>query len=244
MRVGVFVDGFNVYYGGVGLAGGRGVPGWRWLDLRKLASNLIGQHPAWSGPAVDRVVYCTARISGAGHPQQQRDQDTYLRALVAAGAVDHIEYGHYVARVATAPLATRGQRGRPCLVESGWPVAVRDNADQDVPQARFMVSVARREEKGTDVNVATHLMLDALGGVIDAALVISNDSDLALPVAKVRGIMPVGVINPTVGQTAGALKLQPGMPAGLHWGRLLTLPDLAGAQLPARIGNLTRPAGW
>ena len=38
MRVGVYVDGFNVYYGGRGLCG-RGTAGWRWLDLRALASN-------------------------------------------------------------------------------------------------------------------------------------------------------------------------------------------------------------
>ena len=36
MKVGVYVDGYNLYYGGRGICG-RGVPGWRWLDLRSLA---------------------------------------------------------------------------------------------------------------------------------------------------------------------------------------------------------------
>ena len=58
--------------------------------------------------------------------------------------------------------------------------------DQEVPDARFIASVARREEKGSDVNVATHLLIDTLGHIIDAALVISNDTDLALPVAQAR----------------------------------------------------------
>ena len=40
-----------------------------------------------------------------------------------------------------------------------------------------MVSVARREEKGSDVNVATHLLIDACDNNIEAAVVISNDSD-------------------------------------------------------------------
>ncbi|HEY7200404.1 MAG TPA: NYN domain-containing protein, partial [Candidatus Dormibacteraeota bacterium] len=31
MRVGVYVDGFNLYYGARGLCG-RGTAGWRWLD--------------------------------------------------------------------------------------------------------------------------------------------------------------------------------------------------------------------
>lgn len=32
MRVGVYVDGFNLCYGGRGLRG-KGQPGWRWLDI-------------------------------------------------------------------------------------------------------------------------------------------------------------------------------------------------------------------
>jgi hypothetical protein len=38
-------------------------------------------------------VYCTARIDGASNPSGQADQDVYLKALMAAGSVDHIEYG-------------------------------------------------------------------------------------------------------------------------------------------------------
>ena len=33
MRVGVYIDGFNLYYGGISLMGDR-APGWRWLDMR------------------------------------------------------------------------------------------------------------------------------------------------------------------------------------------------------------------
>ncbi len=62
---------------------------------------------------VERVVYCTARIDGASNPSGQADQDVYLKALLAAGSVDHIEYGTCVARVKTAPLAVRDPQGRP-----------------------------------------------------------------------------------------------------------------------------------
>jgi hypothetical protein len=50
-----------------------------------------------------------------------------------------------------------------------------------------MVSYANREEKGSDVNVAAHLLLDVLGGAIDGALVVSNDSDLRFPVQQTSG---------------------------------------------------------
>jgi hypothetical protein len=105
-------------------------------------------------------VYCTARIDGASNPSGQADQDVYLKALMAAGSVDHIEYGTYVARVKMAPLATKDSHGRPQLVSPAWPVMIQDGGGAPVTGAVFMVSYANREEKGSDVNVAAHLLLD------------------------------------------------------------------------------------
>jgi len=153
VRIGIYVDGFNLYYGGRGLCG-RGTPGWRWLDLRGLAADLVGRRANWPSARVDRVVYCTARIDGASNPSGQADQDVYLKALVAARSVDHIEYGTYVARVKTAPLAVKDLGGRPKLVAPAWPVMIQDGRGGQLSDAVFMVSYASREEKGSDVNVA------------------------------------------------------------------------------------------
>jgi len=154
VRIGVYVDGFNLYYGGRGLCG-RGTPGWRWLDLRALASALISKRTNWPDARVSRLVYCTARIDGPSNPSGQADQDVYLKALRAASSVDHIEYGSYVARVKTAPLAVKDRDGRPQLVVPSWPVMIQDGQGGEVDSAVFMVSYANREEKGTDVNVAS-----------------------------------------------------------------------------------------
>jgi len=163
MRIGVYIDGYNLYYGGRGLCG-RSTPGWRWLDPRSLAHHLITTHSRWENPTVETVTYCTARISGAGNPIGQREQDVYLRALERSGSVTEISFGNYGARVATAPLATAGRNGKPVISHPQWPLMVQDGAEQDVPDARFMASVARREEKGSDVNVASHLIIDVLAG--------------------------------------------------------------------------------
>ena len=48
MRVGAYVDGFNLYYGGRSLCG-RGTPGWRWLDVRALIARRLG----WDGAGYD-----------------------------------------------------------------------------------------------------------------------------------------------------------------------------------------------
>ncbi|MGF3055353.1 hypothetical protein [Microbacterium sp. YY-01] len=104
MRIGVYIDGYNLYYGGRGICG-RSTAGWRWLDIMSLAKNLVSAHSRWIDPTIEMVTYCTARISGASNPQGQREQDVYLRALEQSGAVTHIAVGNYVARIATAPLA-------------------------------------------------------------------------------------------------------------------------------------------
>ena len=69
-----------------------------------------------------------------------------------------------------------------------------------------MVSYLDLEEKGSDVNVASHLLSDVLTTRVDAAVVISNDSDLALPLRLARKKVPVGLVNPGSRYLAGALK--------------------------------------
>jgi hypothetical protein len=244
MRVGVYIDGHNVYFGGRSLAGGRGVPGWRWLDLRRLAESLVARHSGWTDARVDRVIYCTARINGPGNESVARDQDAYLRALVTAKAVDVIEYGLYVSRVVRSPLAVGDRRGRPVLTTAAWPIMVQDHDARPVPDARFMVSVARREEKRSDVNVASHLLLDLVHQRVDAAVVISNDSDLAFPVAQARDLVPVGLVNPTSGYPAGAFNDSPTRGVGGHWWCRLTATDLFQSQLPDPVGRIARPPDW
>lgn len=244
MRIGVYIDGFNLYYGARGICG-RSSPGWRWLDLRALSERLLlGPGAQWAAASIERVVYCTARVSGADNPDGQREQDTYLRALRQHGSVDELAMGNYVARVATAPLATPDRRGRPQLTTAAWPLQVRDHDGVDVPQASFMASVARREEKGSDVNVASHLLIDVLTNRVDAAIVISNDSDLAYPIGYVRSLVPLGLVNPTAGYRAGKLAGDHRDGVGDHWWYQLTDGDVRGAQLPERIAHLRRPQPW
>lgn len=243
MRVGVYIDGYNLYYGGKFLCG-PGTAGWRWLDLRGLATHLVTTHSTWTGASIDRIVYCTARISGADNPIGSQEQDAYLTALANAGIVDHIEYGLYVNRTATAPLATKDRRGRPVLTNPAWPVTVKDGAGQDDPNATFFVSVARREEKGSDVNVASHLLIDVLGGSVDAAIVISNDSDLKLPIDEARKRVPVGLINPSKNRLAGALRGTPTVGVGNHWWYQLTPADFYACQLPDPAGRVPKPTPW
>ena len=60
------------------------------------------------------------------------------------------------------------------------------------------IEVYRTEEKGSDVNLGAHLLLDAFRDRFDAAIVITGDSDLVTPIRMACRELkkPVGVLNP------------------------------------------------
>lgn len=141
-------------------------------------------------------------------------------------------------------MAIRGPHGRPELVGPEWPVMIHDGDGNAVSEAVFMVSYANREEKGSDVNVAAHLLLDVLRGSVDAALVITNDSDLRLPVQEVREHIPLGLVNPSHNYLAGDLRGSPDTGPGRHWWARLSAADLTEHQLPDPAGSCRKPDGW
>jgi hypothetical protein len=239
MRVGVYVDGFNLYFGARAICG-RGTPGWRWLDIRALTNELLAERWAPRGAAITRIVYCTARVSGAEDPTSPTDQDIYIRALRHHHSVTHVTLGSFVSRVKMAPLAERDGR----LARARWPVQVRDATGANTRGASFMVSYLDREEKGTDVNLATHLLVDVLTEAVDAVVVISNDSDLALPIRVARGTVPVGVVNPGRRPLAGKLRGLPFEGARDHWWARIDEAEYRAHQLPATVGSWHRPDGW
>ena len=181
-------------------------------------------------------------------PDGPKRQESFINALRASQSADWVEYGIFLDKVKTRPLALRGvgKKNKPVLVTSAPPVLVKDANDQQVANAVFMVTVADREEKGSDVNVATHLLLDALQTppAMDAAIVISNDSDLKLPVAKTRALMPLGIVNPGRGYTAGALHHNAATDVPGQWERQLSFADYANHQLPDPVGVYAKPQGW
>jgi len=246
VKVGVYVDAFNLYYGGRGHCG-RGTKGWRWLDTRALITPMVG----WSGAVIDRIIYCTARVDQVDTPNSWVDQDAYIGALLANDSVTHVEEGKYVSWAKKQPLAVDSrERSHPDLfqmtdaieLDPSLPLTVTHdpNLDQDIIYATVRV----REEKGSDVNVASHLLKDAFTNEIDAAVVVTNDSDLGLPLAMVRKKIPVGTVNPQNKAVAGALRGKPTDGVGRHWWRTLTPSDFYDHQLPDPVGGFRKPFDW
>ena len=151
----------------------RHVPAERCADILEPMS---GTRPSdgWVHKLLDRAARAVAAANQA------------IRALIILAGV--ICGDETRLRVKYAPLAVKAasRSGGPQLVHPQWPVMVQDANGNPVPDATFMISYANREEKGSDVNVAAHLLVDVLASVVDAAVVVSNDSDLEFPVSYAR----------------------------------------------------------
>jgi len=122
---------------------------------------------------VNRIRYFTARVAARPwDPRQPQRQDVYLRALETIPHLT-IHYGRFQVNPVKMPLANPGRR-------------------------KLMAEVIKTEEKGSDVNLASYLLLDAFKQDCKVAVVISNDADLRLPLEFAMNNLGlrVGVINP------------------------------------------------
>jgi hypothetical protein len=105
------------------------------------------------------------------------------------------------------------------------------------------VWVDKTEEKGSDVNLASHLLRDACLKRFEVAVLITNDSDLAEPVRIVaREIgLPIGILNPHQFHSR-ELKQYATFIKRIRQG------DLASSQFPNTLmdskGAFAKPVGW
>ena len=115
------------------------------------------------------------------------------------------------------------------------------------------IEVYKTEEKGSDVNLAAHLLLDGFRGYYDCAIVVSGDSDLVTPIRMVRDELrkPVGVLNPQ--RLSGPNAKQERKSAGLNhaasfYKKGLTWGQLANSQFSESIqgtnGIIHEPMPW
>jgi hypothetical protein len=219
MKAFVYVDGFNLYRGAL-----RRTP-YKWLDLDALCRRLMPRH------AIARIKNFTAPLHQftASDLHRARNQKAYLRALATLPTVD-IYFGHFLTHEIWAPVAVPFRTIPKAMLAAGAPVP-------------SLVRVLKTEEKGSDVNLGSQLLHDAHRGRIEAAAVISNDSDLAMPirlVARDLGI-PVWVVNP---HTTYSVQLRH---AATHQ-RPLRRGVLGQSQFPAELvdsyGRFHKPTRW
>jgi hypothetical protein len=177
------------------------------------------------GKQLVKVRYFTATISGKLDPGAPLRQQTYLRALRSLPLVQ-VHFGHFETREKDRALVN------------------------PAPGQPKMVHIYNPEEKGSDVNLATWLLLDGVDGVYEEAIVVSNDSDLEEPIRQAsQRFGPVHVVSPyTLVKWAPYTHSYVLEKAAASY-RSLTVGEVAGSQFPNAVtlptGKVvTRPTSW
>lgn len=145
---------------------------YKWLNVRTLVTSLIG-----NDKSIQAIKYFTAKVSPrANDPDQPFRQHMYFRVLSTIGV--QIIYGRYLSHV------------------------VKMYKAHQTPGQNPFVEVIKTEEKGTDVNIASHMLTDAADNLFDCAILVSGDSDLTTPVKLCIGKYGknVGILNPQKGK--------------------------------------------
>lgn len=166
---------------------------------------------------IQEIHYFTARVSSRPYkPTSARDQALYIRALRTIPNL-RIVYGHFLTHSVPMYLT-------------------------NVTPAQ-KVWVDKTEEKGSDVNLASHLLRDTFQKKFEVAVLITKDSDLAEPVRIVSQELkfPVGILNPHQFHSRELTQYA-------TFVKRIRQGDLASSQFPAlltdRKGTFSKPVDW
>lgn len=190
---------------------------YRWLDIEAVCERMLPRDD------IVAIKYFTAHVKDRpGHEGQAARQLAYFRALETIPNFT-IHLGHFLTHEQSMAVVNPSKRGpKFCRV---W----------------------RTEEKGSDVNLASHLILDGFRARYDLAIVVSNDSDLKEPIRIVREELkaPVGVLNP---HSNRSWALSPrNLPAGSFY-KPIRAGVLAACQFPDQMedakGKFGKPSRW
>lgn len=186
---------------------------WKWLDLAALFKRVLQpQHQ------IITVKYFTARVSGtSGDPSKSQRQDIYLQALRSHRPEVEVYFGHFLRHRVRALLAQ--------------PIG-----------AQRTVEVIKTEEKGSDVNLAVHLLNDSWLDAYDCGVVVSNDSDIveAMQLVRRHHGKRIGLVTPGTGKPSRQLLMH------ADFSRHIRDSGLQNSQLPDKIPgtNIRKPAAW
>lgn len=155
-RTFAYIDGYNLYYGLL-----KGTP-YKWLDPSFLVRTLLrDDHDLIS------VKYFTSPVKTYPHDVAALDrQKVYIQALTTLPNVEIIQ-GFYRKDAVLMPV--HEIKCKRC-----------STAKND------LIKVVKLEEKRTDVNIASAMLLDAFNDKADVFVLVSGDTDFIAPVSIVR----------------------------------------------------------
>ena len=217
----VYFDAFNFYNGCFNNI--YRPPVWRtykWLDLAKYCQMMFPELH------IGHIRYFTARLKPTPiDPDEPKRQHEYLRALATIPHLT-IHEGQFLIH-----------RKRRYVAD---PRSIRLTYEE--PLRREWVVIP--EEKGSDVNLATLLVADGFRDLYHTAVVVSNDSDLVVPLRLVCEEIrkPVILLNPQVTRAWHLTQIE-----NVTY-RRVTERALAASQFPDQMtdehGYIAKPETW
>jgi len=189
----------------------------KWLDLKALFKGILKPYNQ-----IQAIKYYTAMVSARpGDLNAPTHQTAYLRALKAHIPELSVTMGVFLQNTVTMCLA------KPPLIGSKF------------------AQVLKTEEKGSDVNLALHMLNDAWNDLYDCAVVCSNDSDLSEALRIVKTERKKKIILAVPGDPKDR---PPSNQLRRYANYVLSIPvaALAASQLPNPIPGtrLHKPPGW
>ena len=187
----------------------------KWLNLEKLCESILV--PA--SHDIRKIKFFSARISARpDDPNAPTRQDVYWRALKSFCPKVEIIEGFFLSSEKFSYLA-------PCA-------------------GKGFVKTVKTEEKGSDVNLAVHMLNDAWKNEYDCAILLSNDSDMyeSASLVKANCGKRIGWLYPDNPEIHLSKKLM----GVVDFKRKITTAVLAASQLPTPIPGttITKPASW
>lgn len=171
IKIRAYIDGYNLFYGAlkVGYISSK-TPEFtrnqliqnkralRWLNVKKLIEIYLK-----GDYILDKINFYTADITAfySGDPSPARQQE-YFKALETIDSLSIIK-GRFYKHKTSMP---------------NYPIKM----------PLKMTNVLKTEEKGSDVNLASHLVYDACQNLFDMAVIVTNDSDLLEPIKIVKSL--------------------------------------------------------
>jgi uncharacterized LabA/DUF88 family protein len=170
--------------------------------------------------SIVKIKYFTALISDRdGNTQSRLRQKIYINVLRSFIPELEIYYGYYSSHIINAKVFK--------------------------PPPEF-IKVFKTEEKGTDVNLAVHIINDAWRDEFDCAVIVSNDSDLAESLRLVKQEHPNKKIGLAFPLRETHRKPSTSLVRYVDFVKYIHKNILRKSQLPKRIPNshLYKPEEW
>lgn len=191
---------------------------YKWLDIESLFTKILDP----KRNQINQIKYFTALVDGKKDPDKPKRQDAYLRALRAYTPDIQIYRGYFATNIAKRDLV---------------------NPIDGIKAVR----VYDPKEKGSDVNLAVHVLNDAWLGAYDCAFVVSNDSDIkeslkivSRDLKKVIGWVYYDTADPRYYRPSKVLKRY------ATFIKHITVSKIRASQLPEKIPGtkIVKPKEW